>query len=378
MGRRGKPLNPTTWTSGERFGRRFTHHKDTEDEHKRQSPLTTLRLCGGVAFALSLLLTLLSGCGGVITPEQRGGTPTTVPSSPLPPPPDRSTAVPLSQPTFTTATPTVTPTPIIHVVQRGETLSGIAALYGVSVEALQVVNGIENPLLLREGQELVIPTGEEDVRSSGGLLLPTPTPLPVGVRGLGFYETPVGSLDCYGEVVNTTPYTVTNVLVRVTLFDGSGNALLSGEAFAAADLLLPSGRAPFDRAPFRILFLSPPPDFASHQVTVLRSELAGALAENYVPLVVPHPSGTPSGSQFEVAGEVRNDDPERTVGQIVVVVTTYDQEGRVNGFRQQTLAAESLAPGETAALQLVLTTYDESPADFSVVAYGQARPAPGE
>ncbi len=323
---------------------------------------------------MPLLLVLLSGCGGVITPERRGGTPTAVPSSPSPPP-DRSTAVPLYQPTLTTATPTVTPTPIIHVVQRGETLSGIAAQYGVSVEALQVVNGIENPLLLREGQELIIPTGEEDVTPGGGLLVPTPTPLPVGVRGIGFYETPVGSLDCYGEVVNTTPYTVTNVLVRVTLFDAAGNALVSGEAFAAADLLLPSGRAPFDRAPFRILFLSPPPDFASHQVTVLRSELAGALVEDYVPLSVSNPSGTPSGPRFEVTGEVRNDDPERTARQVVVVVTTYDGEGHVNGFRQQTLATEALAPGETISFRVLLTTYGDPPLDFSVIAYGRVRTA---
>ncbi|HEY76359.1 MAG TPA: LysM peptidoglycan-binding domain-containing protein [Thermoflexia bacterium] len=324
-----------------------------------------------------LLLALLSGCGGVITPERETTTPVPPPPSPSPPP-VRPTAGPLYQPTLTTATPTVTPTPIIHVVQRGETLSGIAALYGVSVEALQVVNGIENPLLLREGQELIIPTGEEDVTPGGGLLLPTPTPLPVGVRGIGFYETPVGSLDCYGEVVNTTPYTVTNVLVRVTLFDGSGNALLAGEAFAAVDLLLPSGRAPLDRAPFRILFLSPPPDFASHQVTVLRSELAGGLAEDYVPLVVSGPAGAPSGSQFEVTGEVRNTDPERTVQRVVVVVTTYDEEGRVNGFRQQTLAAEALAPGEAFAFRLLLTTYGEPPADFSVVAYGRTQAAGGE
>jgi len=318
-----------------------------------------------------IALALLSGCGGVITPEGGPETPAAVSTPPSTPSP-RPTATAPYRPTPITATPTVTPTPIVHVVQQGETLSGIAAEYGVSVEALQAVNGIENPLLLQVGQELIIPTGEEAAAGTS-LLLPTPTPLPIGVRGIGFYETPAGSLDCYGEVVNTTPYTVTNVLVRVTLFDAGGNALVAGEAFAAADVLFPSGRAPFDRAPFRILFLSPPPDFASHQVTILRGEFAGALVKDYIPLAIEQVEGVPSGPQFEVTGEVRNADPERSAQDVVVMVTTYDEEGRVNGLRQQTLAAEGLAPGETASFRLLLTTYGDPPADFSVVAFGRIR-----
>lgn len=41
-----------------------------------------------------------------------------------------------------------------HVVGRGETLSGIARRFGVSVDALQTWNGIENPRSLRVGQRL--------------------------------------------------------------------------------------------------------------------------------------------------------------------------------------------------------------------------------
>ena len=358
---------------------RLVCRRDAEagESEKGTIPLRSLRLRGGIVLALLFALALLSGCGGVITPE-REVSPS--PTSPLFPSPTllRPTSLPPYRPTPTTPTPTLTPTPIVHVVQQGETLSSIAARYGVSVEALQVVNGIENPLLLQVGQELVIPTGEEPVSPGGGLLLPTPTPLPIGVRGVGFYETPVGSLDCYGEVVNTTPYTVTNVLVRVTLFDAGGNALLTGEAFAATDFLFPSGRAPYDRAPFRILFLSPPEAFASHQVTVLRGEVAGALAADYVPLAVSNVAGAPSAPQFEVRGEVRNADPEQTAKRVVVVVTTYDGEGRVNGFRQRMLETEGLAPGQTMPFQFLITTYGGSPADFSVVAYGRTQAAGGE
>ena len=44
-----------------------------------------------------------------------------------------------------------------YVVRRGETLSGIAARWGVSVWALRDVNGIGNPNRIYAGQWLCIP-----------------------------------------------------------------------------------------------------------------------------------------------------------------------------------------------------------------------------
>lgn len=46
---------------------------------------------------------------------------------------------------------------IIHVVQRGETLYSIAALYGVSVEAIAAVNALDDPAHIVVGQRLIIP-----------------------------------------------------------------------------------------------------------------------------------------------------------------------------------------------------------------------------
>lgn len=45
----------------------------------------------------------------------------------------------------------------IHVVQKNETLGGIAQKYGVSTSTLQVFNGIANPNLLFVGKKLKIP-----------------------------------------------------------------------------------------------------------------------------------------------------------------------------------------------------------------------------
>jgi LysM repeat protein len=44
-----------------------------------------------------------------------------------------------------------------HIVARGETLTSIAKMHGVSVTELQKYNHIENPLKLQAGQTILIP-----------------------------------------------------------------------------------------------------------------------------------------------------------------------------------------------------------------------------
>lgn len=61
----------------------------------------------------------------------------------------------------------------VHIVRRGETLSGIARRYGVSVQALAAANGIRNINRILIGQRLVIP---------GRGSAPAPAPAPSGGR----------------------------------------------------------------------------------------------------------------------------------------------------------------------------------------------------
>ncbi|MBX7234758.1 MAG: L,D-transpeptidase family protein [Caldilineales bacterium] len=61
----------------------------------------------------------------------------------------------------------------VHIVRRGETLSGIARRFGVSVQALAAANGIGNINRIRLGQRLVIP---------GRGAAPAPAPAPSGGR----------------------------------------------------------------------------------------------------------------------------------------------------------------------------------------------------
>ncbi|MEO8251273.1 MAG: LysM peptidoglycan-binding domain-containing protein [Chloroflexota bacterium] len=53
--------------------------------------------------------------------------------------------------------PAAKPTAVVHVVQSGEHLTGIARRYGSTITAIAGVNGIANPSFLRVGQRLIIP-----------------------------------------------------------------------------------------------------------------------------------------------------------------------------------------------------------------------------
>lgn len=50
-----------------------------------------------------------------------------------------------------------TPSVLIHVVSPGETLAGIAARYGVSMQSVVQANGLANPNRIQPGARLVIP-----------------------------------------------------------------------------------------------------------------------------------------------------------------------------------------------------------------------------
>ncbi|RLC66626.1 MAG: hypothetical protein DRI48_04245 [Chloroflexi bacterium] len=261
----------------------------------------------------------------------------------------------------------ITLTPIVHVVQQGDNLVSIAYEYGVSVQAIQAANGIENPQFLQIGQELIIPSGEEESGATG-LLLPTPTPLPFKVQGIAFHETPVGSLWCLGEVLNDTQSSLKNVQVQVTLFDADGERVAEANTFAASDLIPPGGRSPFG-----MLFTAPPAEWASSQVAIMRGEDAGELTDSYVPVAVSEVEGQPAGPQLRVSGVIQNTSPDQSAGRVVIVATTYDAEGSVTGFRQKTLHLESpLAPGDTASFTMQFGFHgDAPPADFNVIALGR-------
>jgi LysM repeat protein len=76
---------------------------------------------------------------------------------------------PSSTATYTPVPATATSTPVVHVVQPGDSLSVIAAQYDVPMEAIVEANAIEDPDRIEVGQQIIIP---------GPTPIPTATVLP--------------------------------------------------------------------------------------------------------------------------------------------------------------------------------------------------------
>ncbi len=321
---------------------------------------------------------LFLGCDAVLTPPP-SPTPTPSPSPRVTATPTLSVAGFLTPiPPTPTFTPAPSPTPVIHIVQEGDTFFGVAIEYGVTLDALLAANGLAEDDILRIGQALIIPMETEETEVTdgiappvGNMLLPTPTPLPLEVIHATMYETPVGGIWCMGEVSNDLDAPVTNLQVRATLLTADGAPLANKMALAAADYLPPG-----EHAPFAVLFQDPPTGVADMQIQLLRAETVSAVTANFVPLTVVASAGAVSGPQYRVAGEIANESGS-AVTRMVVVVTLYNADGYVMGYRQQVLRAGAegedpltLSNGQRTAFELLLTPQGlADPADFDVLVW---------
>ena len=272
-----------------------------------------------------------------------------------------------------TNTPAPTPTPAIHIVQPGDTLLGIALQYNVTLEELYQVNGVLRPELLQIGQSIVIPVpgsvGKPAGDSSGAVIAPTQPPRPVKVENAARYQAPVGSVWILGEVFNSTDQPIENVQVRVALLDAASQEVASDTPFAALDAIPPGGRAPFS-----VLFSAPPNGAIDFQAYVVRADQAYSYDSRYAQLQISDVQTRPAGSQYSVSGTVSNTGASNAAG-AYVVITLYDDKGRVTGFRQFALPDDQLTAGGTTAFTVLVSPDPSAPAvaNTSVVAQSRTR-----
>jgi LysM repeat protein len=130
-----------------------------------------------------------------------------------------------------------------HVVQPGDTLSGIARRYGTTVQALAETNHIVNPNLIFAGQTLVIPT-------SGGS--PPPPPPPPATGGSTTYVVQPG--DTLSRIA--LRFGVTLQALAQTNNIGNVNLIFTGQVLAIPGATVP---APPPPAPGPTATPQPPP-----------------------------------------------------------------------------------------------------------------------
>jgi LysM repeat protein len=292
------------------------------------------------------LTLVLSACAG--QEQASSPTPRLLPLPSATPIPE--VATPVATPVII-ATATFTPTPVTYVVQKGDTLIGIAVKYGVSVEALQAANGNVQPEFLSIGAVLVIPSPEGGEVVNAGV---APTPVPIPLSAPACYPTPTSALYCFVEARNPTDAAMENVSVRITLAGADGLPLASAVAYSALDVIPPRSAAPL-----AVLFQSAPAGIAAMGAELLTANPSTDPSAHRVLLDIPTHSGSASGAGWVVAGLVRNPSGVPAAS-AWLVLTLYDQGGAIVGYRKIELAG-GLAPGAAQEFSISAASLREAP-----------------
>jgi LysM repeat protein len=291
---------------------------------------------GCVILALGFFLAACSQGGPLPSPPALLPMPSATPSPAFAAP--RATSTP--PPTFT---PTATSTPVTYVIQKGDTLGGIAYRFGISVDTLQAANPKVQPAFLTIGTVLTIPV------TAGGPSTPmapvaSPTPWPVALAaGPVCYPLVTGALYCFVEARNPGSSTLRNVIVQMVLIGPKGQALAGQAAAAALDVIPPGGSSPVG-----VWFPQAPPGLTAPVVQVLAAEsLPAAETPAAVPLDVATAGnltmGIGAGAPVTMTGQARNSSAA-AVSTVKLVLTLYGSDGKILNFREAALAG-SLAAG---------------------------------
>jgi len=237
------------------------------------------------------------------------------------------------------ATATFTPTPVTHVVQKGETLVGIAVKYGISVEALQAANNNVQPEFLSIGAVLLIPLSEDSPQIVV-VSQPTSTPIPVELGPVACYPTATHGLYCFVAASNPNTTPVQNVSALITLADSEGIPFKSSVAYSAVERLQPN-----EAAPLAILFPGVSAEIVVWRAQLLRAEPATNDAGRYIPLEILTHSGTNAAAEWRVTGQVSNSSTKNAAS-VRLTLTLFDSDGAILNYRQEILA-EGLVAGAT-------------------------------
>jgi hypothetical protein len=168
------------------------------------------------------------------------------------------------------------------------------------------------------------------------------TPLPLSIAPPTCYETPVGSLWCLGLIRNELSVPIDQIIMRVYLVNGDGTALGVQDARTARSILEPGAMSPYG-----ILFDTVPDGTAGPVATLVSANQSSTQSTHFVSIKARDIQGIAAQGGYQVTGKLVNT-AAVTVRQLSLVVTLFDDGGRVTGFRQlQWPDGQPLQPGES-------------------------------
>lgn len=344
-------------------GHRAAKRLDRRNQRRSSSPILKRQLTILLLIFLPLLAT---GCGEVITKPAATvliPTATLTPTRERPTPTATPTPTPIPATPEPTTTPTPEPTPIVHTLQAGDTLIGLARKYGVTVQAIQEANGITDPRGLLVGQQIIIPTDPE-ARLNAGTSTPEPTPPAVNISPLTFWEQP-DALWVLGQITLKGFEAVEDVVVQVDLLDADGQIIASAQTPVQQSMLLPD-----ENAGFGLQFRPHPAPFVSYHSRIV-SARAAHVPFYHRDLSIKNVLAQDAGkSVTSLSGEVINRGAD-TARAVHVSVILYDDAGRVTAVRRVMTDPPELQPGETGFFSAELLPVHLPVADYHLLAEGQ-------
>jgi len=269
----------------------------------------------------------LAACGGKPAPSEGNG-PDPGPATPFSTPYPYQTATPILTPTLIPPLTEIvlpTPTPFTYTVVAGDTLSGIAARFNVSLNDLVAANPGISPNALPVGTILNIPLSGD---TSGE---PTPTPVPLTILQARCWPTVEGGSWCFALVRNDYAETIENLSVQFTLLAGTGQEIGSQAAFGLLNIL-PAGRT----MPVAAYFPAPVPVGAAPRARILTAIRLPADDARYLPIVLQNTlvSVDWAGRTARVTGQAASLTLDEQVNTLWILGVAYDAHGNVVGLRR--------------------------------------------
>lgn len=163
-------------------------------------------------------------------------------------------------------------------------------------------------------------------------LIRTPPPLTLSTPTC--YETADAGVLCMGEIENTQPYPIEQVSIDVDITDQTGRLLETQQVFIEQNIILPG-----ETAPYRALFpntdrLSPLSDqFGGVFTTLIRAEQTIMPINEADVLKIDVQRGEIVEQDRYIFTGVLNNTGGHPIEDVQVVITLYDSEQRVAGYR---------------------------------------------
>jgi LysM repeat protein len=285
--------------------------------------------------------------------------------------PTRTPAPPTAAPTIAaTIEAGPSPTPFKHIVRPNETILQIAALYGVTADALRAVNPeLGSGDLLSIGQELRIPDAEGNPIGS---LIPTATPIPLAIQPPTCYPRPTRGVWCLTAVRNASDQMLENLVVEVEAVDAGGDVLGLAEVYPPLNFLPGGGLLPM------VAIFG---DEAA-EVGAVSAIVRSAIAANSLETRYRQPEITRStdlrqtgGRSWLVGGTLTVPADAPVVNRTLLLVTALGDTGQVVGYAVWEPPAE-LFPGQTIPYEVRVFSLGPPIARIEVMAetYALARP----